>query len=144
MPSVVAIEERDDAERIVLRVRGEVDLLTSPEVERSLSIAVSTGRDVVLDLSGVSCFSAAGVGVLERRAAHATAALIVVTSPRVPRVLDLVPELATRGADGRGRRAVRRTTRIVAAPISEGRSDGAAPRSASAARCVGRRLPRVP
>ncbi|MEU9700116.1 STAS domain-containing protein [Streptomyces sp. NPDC047981] len=49
----------------VLRIRGELDLLTSPLVRRRVHDAVAGGRhDVVLDLSGVLFCDSSGVGVL--------------------------------------------------------------------------------
>ncbi|MFF9509810.1 STAS domain-containing protein [Streptomyces sp. NPDC014724] len=49
----------------VLRIRGELDLLTSPAVRQSVHEAVAAGRhDVVLDLSEVLFCDSSGVGVL--------------------------------------------------------------------------------
>ncbi|MGW6564460.1 STAS domain-containing protein [Streptomyces sp. NPDC054975] len=49
----------------VLRIRGEMDLLSSPLVRRRVHDAVAGGRhDVVLDLSGVIFCDSSGVGVL--------------------------------------------------------------------------------
>ncbi|MER5771370.1 STAS domain-containing protein [Streptomyces sp. NPDC001985] len=49
----------------VLHIRGELDLVSSPEVRRQVHAAVAEGhRDVVLDLSGVRFCDSSGVGVL--------------------------------------------------------------------------------
>ncbi|MFD7864667.1 STAS domain-containing protein [Streptomyces sp. NPDC057682] len=49
----------------VLRMRGELDLVTSPMVRQSVHDAVAVGRhDVVLDLSEVFFCDSSGVGVL--------------------------------------------------------------------------------
>lgn len=49
----------------VLRVRGELDLVSSPVVRQSVHDAVAVGRhDVVLDLSEVLFCDSSGVGVL--------------------------------------------------------------------------------
>ncbi|MFD9790201.1 STAS domain-containing protein [Streptomyces sp. NPDC059070] len=49
----------------VVHVRGELDLVTSPQVRRVIHEAVAAGRhDVVLDLSGVLFCDSSGVGVL--------------------------------------------------------------------------------
>ncbi|MGW2177108.1 STAS domain-containing protein [Streptomyces sp. NPDC001732] len=49
----------------VLRVRGELDLVSSPTVRQSVHDAVAVGRhDVVLDLSEVLFCDSSGVGVL--------------------------------------------------------------------------------
>ncbi|GGZ25942.1 anti-sigma factor antagonist [Streptomyces inusitatus] len=57
----------------VLRVRGELDLVSSPEVRREVHAAVAAGhREVVLDLSDVLFCDSSGVGVLiaARRLLH--------------------------------------------------------------------------
>ncbi|TRV77790.1 STAS domain-containing protein [Streptomyces sp. 130] len=49
----------------VLRIGGELDLLTSATVRQSVHEVVAMGRhDVVLDLSGVRFCDSSGVGVL--------------------------------------------------------------------------------
>ncbi|WP_369378237.1 STAS domain-containing protein [Streptomyces sp. cg36] len=49
----------------VVHVRGELDLVTSPQVRRVIHEAVAAGRHyVVLDLSGVLFCDSSGVGVL--------------------------------------------------------------------------------
>ncbi|MEU3216492.1 STAS domain-containing protein [Streptomyces sp. NPDC006971] len=49
----------------VLRMRGELDLVSSPAVRQSVHEAVAEGRhDVVLDLSEVQFCDSSGVGVL--------------------------------------------------------------------------------
>lgn len=57
----------------VLRISGELDLVTSPVVRRHVHDAVAAGRhDVVLDLSRVRFCDSSGVGVLiaARRLLH--------------------------------------------------------------------------
>ncbi|MER5476768.1 STAS domain-containing protein [Streptomyces sp. NPDC002734] len=50
---------------VVLRVSGEMDLMTSPELRRRVHDAVAGGhRSVVVDLSGVFFCDSSGVGVL--------------------------------------------------------------------------------
>jgi anti-sigma B factor antagonist len=49
----------------VLRVSGEMDLVTSPVLRQRVHDAVADGRhDIVLDLSGVLFCDSSGVGVL--------------------------------------------------------------------------------
>ncbi|WP_308013231.1 STAS domain-containing protein [Streptomyces beigongshangae] len=49
----------------VVRVSGDMDLVTSPVLRRRMHSAVADGRrDVVLDLSGVLFCDSSGVGVL--------------------------------------------------------------------------------
>ncbi|MFE7129957.1 STAS domain-containing protein [Streptomyces sp. NPDC057638] len=57
----------------VLRIVGELDLVSSPEVRRQVHAAVAAGRrDVVLDLGEVVFCDSSGVGVLiaARRLLH--------------------------------------------------------------------------
>ncbi|MET8574342.1 STAS domain-containing protein [Streptomyces sp. NPDC005012] len=55
----------EHGEWVVLRVRGEMDLMTSPELRRRVHDAVAAGhRSVVVDLSGVFFCDSSGVGVL--------------------------------------------------------------------------------
>ncbi|WP_282694876.1 STAS domain-containing protein [Streptomyces sp. CC208A] len=60
--------EADEADRggwTVLRLRGELDLVTSPQIRRRVHDAVAVGRhDLVVDLSGVRFCDSSGVGVL--------------------------------------------------------------------------------
>ncbi|MFB6987191.1 STAS domain-containing protein [Streptomyces sp. NPDC056304] len=59
------VAETVQDEWTVLRIRGELDLLTSPVVRQSVHEAVAAGRhDVVLDLSEVLFCDSSGVGVL--------------------------------------------------------------------------------
>jgi anti-anti-sigma factor len=52
-------------EWVVLRVSGEMDLMTAPELRRRVHDAVAAGhRSVVVDLSGVFFCDSSGVGVL--------------------------------------------------------------------------------
>jgi anti-anti-sigma regulatory factor len=59
--TAIAIDQRHDALPVVVRVRGEVDFVTAPDVHERLRAAVCTGRDVVLDRRGVTRFTATGV-----------------------------------------------------------------------------------
>ncbi|MEU9995908.1 STAS domain-containing protein [Streptomyces sp. NPDC050848] len=59
------VDEEEQGPWTVLRIRGELDLLTSPMVRRRVHDAVAGGRhDVVLDLAGVVFCDSSGVGVL--------------------------------------------------------------------------------
>jgi anti-anti-sigma factor len=56
---------RHEGEWAVLRVSGELDLVTSPALRQSVHDVVATGRhSIVLDLSGVVFCDSSGVGVL--------------------------------------------------------------------------------
>jgi anti-sigma B factor antagonist len=59
------VDESEQGTWTVLRVSGELDLVTSPRLRRQVHEAVAEGRrDLVLDLSGVQFCDSSGVGVL--------------------------------------------------------------------------------
>ncbi|MFB9388697.1 STAS domain-containing protein [Streptomyces coeruleoprunus] len=70
---MVSVERADHGAWAVLRVSGELDLVSSPVVRRRVHDVVAEGRHhVVLDLSGVRFCDSSGVGVLiaARRLLH--------------------------------------------------------------------------
>ncbi|GGS15236.1 MULTISPECIES: STAS domain-containing protein [Streptomyces] len=59
------VDEAEQGSWAVLRISGELDLVTSPVVRQSVHDAVAEGQhDVVLDLSDVFFCDSSGVGVL--------------------------------------------------------------------------------
>ncbi|MFK8910602.1 STAS domain-containing protein [Streptomyces sp. YS-3] len=59
------VNEAEQGGWAVVRVRGELDLVTSPQVRHMVHEVVAAGRhDLVLDLSGVLFCDSSGVGVL--------------------------------------------------------------------------------
>ncbi|MET8503328.1 STAS domain-containing protein [Streptomyces sp. NPDC004787] len=61
----IQVDEDRQEPWTVLRIGGELDLVTSPVIRRRLHEAVAGGRhDVVLDLSAVRFCDSSGVGVL--------------------------------------------------------------------------------
>ncbi|MFI6050738.1 STAS domain-containing protein [Streptomyces violascens] len=59
------VDEAEQGTWTVLRVSGELDLVTAPRLRRQVHEAVAEGRrDLVLDLSGVQFCDSSGVGVL--------------------------------------------------------------------------------
>ncbi|MFF8505470.1 STAS domain-containing protein [Streptomyces anulatus] len=59
------VDEAEQGSWTVLRMSGELDLVTSPVVRQSVHDAVAEGQhDVVLDLSEVFFCDSSGVGVL--------------------------------------------------------------------------------
>ncbi|AWL86823.1 metal ABC transporter ATPase [Streptomyces sp. TSRI0445] len=59
------VDEAEQNSWAVLRISGELDLVTSPVVRQSVHEAVAEGQhDVVLDLSDVFFCDSSGVGVL--------------------------------------------------------------------------------
>jgi anti-sigma B factor antagonist len=106
--NLLQIELLDEADPLVLRVSGEVDHMTAGMLTNSVTAATAVDR-VVLDLSGVTFFDAAGVRVLiELREQAEGLVEVAETSPAVDRVLDLVDlsELGRLGQNG-GHRARR-------------------------------------
>lgn len=61
----ILVDEAQQNPWTVLRVSGELDLVTSPLIRRRVHDAVAGGRhDLVLDLSAVRFCDSSGVGVL--------------------------------------------------------------------------------
>ncbi|MEV7275649.1 STAS domain-containing protein [Streptomyces sp. NPDC093111] len=61
----IRVDEDEQNPWTVLRISGELDLVTSPLIRRRVHDAVAGGRhDVVLDLSEVRFCDSSGVGVL--------------------------------------------------------------------------------
>ncbi|MEU6079229.1 STAS domain-containing protein [Streptomyces sp. NPDC047108] len=59
------VMEAEQGDWAVLRISGEMDLVTSPAVRQHVHEAVAEGRrSLVLDLSGVRFCDSSGVGVL--------------------------------------------------------------------------------
>ncbi|GGZ14303.1 STAS domain-containing protein [Streptomyces nitrosporeus] len=59
------VDETEQGTWTVLRVRGELDLVSSPVVRQHVHGAVAEGRhDVVLDLEGVRFCDSSGVNIL--------------------------------------------------------------------------------
>jgi anti-anti-sigma factor len=79
------------------RVSGELDLLTVPQLRGALAALGDHGRDVVLDLAGVSFVDSSGLGLLLAAAGTAEeggASLILrAPSPAVRRLIGIaIPE----------------------------------------------------
>jgi anti-anti-sigma factor len=68
-PFAVAVEQADD--RIVIAVRGELDLATAPALEEALLPPLGDGASATLDLRGLQFMDSTGVRVIV--AAHLAA-----------------------------------------------------------------------
>lgn len=67
----MAIDVRADAERLVARVRGEIDMETAPLLRSVLRGVLDGGhRDVVVDLEDVQFLGASGLGVIAEAASR--------------------------------------------------------------------------
>ncbi|WP_319310899.1 STAS domain-containing protein [Streptomyces sp. TX20-6-3] len=63
--TTIEVDEDEHGSWTVFRVRGEMDLVTSPRIRRRVHDAVAGGRhDLVIDLSAVRFCDSSGVGVL--------------------------------------------------------------------------------
>ena len=81
--------------RALLRVTGEVDIATSPQLERELEKLLSAGQlDVVIDMAAVDFIDASGISVLiaaVNRALEAGGGILLRRpSKRVLRVLEIL------------------------------------------------------
>lgn len=87
----------EQAEGVVLRVTGEVDLVTAPVLQRSIDSAIAAGRPtIVIDLSGTTFLDARGVGALvaARKQADKNGRRLIIRRPPelVRRVLELADQ----------------------------------------------------
>lgn len=57
-------EVREEAGAVVVVLRGDVDLSSSPEARRILLSSVARGVDVVVDLSGIHYIDSSGIASL--------------------------------------------------------------------------------
>lgn len=93
-PQLIATLSHPRRGIVVCTAVGEVDLATGPLLFDQLQQATSDGpRHLVVDLSGVTFFSAAGVEVLMQtlaRQQNRHAMVLVGTSRRVMRLLDVL------------------------------------------------------
>lgn len=83
-----------DASEPRVVVTGELDLLTSPQLQETLAglIADKASGRVVADLTGVTFFDSSALNVVlqaQRQAAEKSVELEVVPSPQVSRVIEL-------------------------------------------------------
>jgi anti-anti-sigma factor len=88
----------EQADGVVLRVTGEVDLVTAPVLQRSIDAAVAAGRPtIVIDLSGTTFLDARGVGALvaARKQAGKSGGRLIIRKPPplVRRVLELAEQV---------------------------------------------------
>ena len=87
----------EQSEGVVVRVFGEVDIVTAPVLKRHLESAIASGRTVVIDLAETTFLDARGVGVLvgaRTRIAESGGRLLLRRPPRlVRRVLELADQL---------------------------------------------------
>lgn len=95
-PFDIAVTEQ--AEGVVLRVAGEVDIVTSPVLQRHLDAAIASRRDtVVLDLAEITFLDARGVGVIvaARKSASRSGSRLIIRRPPplVRRVLEIADQV---------------------------------------------------
>jgi anti-anti-sigma factor len=83
----------DHIDKVVVLAVGEVDVLSSGNLRRQVAELVAAGRDLVLDLRGVTFMDASGIGVLlgAHRMARACGLRFALQSPSpaLRRVLEI-------------------------------------------------------
>lgn len=95
-PFTVAVTEQ--AEGAVVRVAGEVDIVTAPVLQRHLDSVIAASRPtVVIDLSETTFLDARGVGVLvatrKQVAGYGGRLVVRRPPPLVHRVLELAEQV---------------------------------------------------
>ena len=83
-----ALIGRDGQGRPCVRINGQIDVDTVPELEHSLTV-VTADCGIVLDLSGVDFMDCSGVNLLLRLRERAPAVVLVAPRPMVRRILDV-------------------------------------------------------
>jgi anti-sigma B factor antagonist len=64
-PVDLALATREEGDRTVVQVTGEVDVYTAPKLREQLVSLVDAGRyDIVVDMDGVEFLDSTGLGVL--------------------------------------------------------------------------------
>lgn len=103
--TVVHFRTETVPEGVVLRVEGEVDLLTAPQLEEAIAGAYQTRRCVIVDLSRLDYLDGSGIRVLMRAAEENTGRFVVIGSKptirrlfEILRLVDILPVVATLGA----------------------------------------------
>ena len=86
-------EIREESGRLVVALEGEIDMERAPDVRRLLLDCTARGRDVLVDLSGVSYIDSSGIASLVEALQNAgrggTALGLVAISPEALRVFAL-------------------------------------------------------
>ena len=63
-PEPFALDVREQGDTVVLCPRGELDLVTAPEVDAAILDGLRAGRHVVLDLSQLAFLDSSGIRAL--------------------------------------------------------------------------------
>jgi anti-sigma B factor antagonist len=71
VPEALHVDVAHRGRRTLITVRGELDLATTPKLERALATQARHHGPLVLDLRGLSFIDASGLGVLLRADADA-------------------------------------------------------------------------
>ena len=84
LPAGFAISEPRPVDHAsVIAVEGELDLATAPRLKSALTVALKDrGREVVVDMSGLSFIDSTALRVLVEAQSHQTAPLVIVCSDR--------------------------------------------------------------
>lgn len=83
--TILDFETREEAERVSIALRGELDLSTTDKVEKELERVEATApRELVLDLSGLTFLDSTGLRLVvgaDQRARATDRRLVVVKGP---------------------------------------------------------------
>jgi anti-sigma B factor antagonist len=90
---VIEHEVREERGKLVIALRGDVDLGNSPAARRVLLECVERGRAVLVDLSGVSYIDSSGIAslveALQNARQQGSGFALACVSPSARRVLEL-------------------------------------------------------
>jgi anti-anti-sigma factor len=93
MPLELVVDAAIDRDVVVVAANGDLDLSTAPELEHALVTAQAEGRDVVLDLRGVTFMDSSGLRAIlaaDARARSSGARFVLAEGPpNVHRVFQL-------------------------------------------------------
>lgn len=83
----VLVDEREHV--TIVRPEGELDLASAPQFEAACARCAAAGRDLTIDMRGLSFLDCSGLRALLRVAADAPRLSMIPGDERVQRVIDL-------------------------------------------------------
>lgn len=86
MDFAVAIDRLDDG--VVVRIEGELDMASAPELERAIS-HVTTEPHLVIDLTSCTFLDSTGMRVITETIRQAPRVSVVATDPGMLRLLEI-------------------------------------------------------
>ena len=86
MDFAVIVDRRSEC--VVVRVEGELDMATAPELEAAVG-AVGSTPHIVIDLSGCSFLDSAGMRIIAKAVQEVPRVSVVATDPGTLRALEI-------------------------------------------------------